>query len=356
MNKTWRVAGINFDHFHMGDLLRMVFDHPGAQIVGIADEKPERMADAARNFGIGGDAIFTDYRECTERTQPDVVILCPSTAGHAEVAGEGRALRLPHPHGKAIRREPRRRRPDDRGDGGGRTAARHQLVAPLVSEPRDRLPARPREPSARSAGPLLRRQRESLWHGADKIEMEPTPERKAESWFYKKAEGGGSLLDYLGYGTTLATWYLGVSRHRRHGDHRIGADGLEVDEHCIAAARYRFGMSKFETRWGTFTDPWTHQPQPKCGFVLKGTGGTLSSYDMEPSVRLQTREKPEGFEVPSDTLTGADADPIAYFLGCLERGEPVGGPLCTEISRIGQQIVDTAVLSAASGKVMPLVE
>ena len=47
-----------------------------------------------------------------------------------------------------------------------------------------------------------------LYHGADKIEKEPTAEEKDASWFYKKAEGGGSLLDYLGYGTTLGTWYL----------------------------------------------------------------------------------------------------------------------------------------------------
>jgi len=33
-----RVAGINFDHFHMGDLLRMVANHPEAEIVGICDE------------------------------------------------------------------------------------------------------------------------------------------------------------------------------------------------------------------------------------------------------------------------------------------------------------------------------
>ena len=48
-----------------------------------------------------------------------------------------------------------------------------------------------------------------LYHGADKMEKEPTAAEKDASWFYKKAEGGGSLLDYLGYGTTLGTWYHG---------------------------------------------------------------------------------------------------------------------------------------------------
>jgi glucose-fructose oxidoreductase len=26
--KRWKIAGINFDHFHMGDLLRMAAEHP----------------------------------------------------------------------------------------------------------------------------------------------------------------------------------------------------------------------------------------------------------------------------------------------------------------------------------------
>ena len=42
----WKVAGINFDHFHMGDLLREAFNHPDAEIVGICDAKPVRMRGA----------------------------------------------------------------------------------------------------------------------------------------------------------------------------------------------------------------------------------------------------------------------------------------------------------------------
>ena len=58
----WRIAGINFDHFHMGDLLRMVHQHPNAEIVALADEHPERMVSAQVNFELDGDQVFTDYR------------------------------------------------------------------------------------------------------------------------------------------------------------------------------------------------------------------------------------------------------------------------------------------------------
>ena len=32
--RTWRVVGISFEHMHMGDLLREVFEHPAAEIAG----------------------------------------------------------------------------------------------------------------------------------------------------------------------------------------------------------------------------------------------------------------------------------------------------------------------------------
>src|SRR3954470_9056865 len=82
--KPWRVAGINFDHMHMGDLLRMTFEHPNAEIVGVCDEQPERMKSAIDNFKITTDLVFTDYRKCIETSRPDLVILCPATAHYGD--------------------------------------------------------------------------------------------------------------------------------------------------------------------------------------------------------------------------------------------------------------------------------
>ncbi|MDB6003813.1 MAG: Gfo/Idh/MocA family oxidoreductase, partial [Prosthecobacter sp.] len=52
MSKKWRIAGINFDHVHLGDLLRQTFEHPNAEIVGICDEQPARLVDAQRKFSL----------------------------------------------------------------------------------------------------------------------------------------------------------------------------------------------------------------------------------------------------------------------------------------------------------------
>jgi len=196
-----------------------------------------------------------------------------------------------------------------------------------------------------------------LYHIADKeaVGEEEAARRKASSWWYRRDAGGGSLQDYLGYGVTLGTWFLGGRAPLEVTCVVDEPAGLEVDEHSITIARYSSGLSKFETRWGTFTDPWTHQPQPKCGLVVVGTAGTISSWDYESVIRLQTRERPETHEMPVDSLKAPHRNPIEHLIHVLETGEPVLGPLDPALSRIGQQIVDSAVLSAREKRTVPLV-
>lgn len=129
--KKLKVVGLNFDHMHMGDLLRQCHEHPGVEIAGICEGR------------IG-------------------------------------ALQEVHYY-----------------DG--------------------------------NRGPL--------WHAADKIETTPTPAMKRKSWFYKKAAGGGSLLDYLGYGTTLGTWFHDGEKPLEVSAVVDRPRGLDVDEHSITIAR-----------------------------------------------------------------------------------------------------------------------
>ena len=62
--KTFKVVGINFDHMHMGDLLRRAFIHPNVEIAGICDTRPDRMASVISSFDIPKNRVFSDYRKC----------------------------------------------------------------------------------------------------------------------------------------------------------------------------------------------------------------------------------------------------------------------------------------------------
>ena len=157
--------------------------------------------------------------------------------------------------------------------------------------------------------------------------------------------GGGSLLDYLGYGATLGTWYMG----RPPIEITATTDetpGIEVDQHAVTVLRYDTGLSRMETRWGTFTDPWTIQPQPGCGFNFVGSDGTIQSRDYSDHVTVQTRARPEPHPIASVPLPEGRQDAIGYVLDCLAKGEKITGPLDPQVSLLGQRIVDSAALSA----------
>lgn len=354
--KKLKVVGLNFDHMHMGDLLRMCHEHPSVKIAGVCDEKPARMATAVRNFGISAEQVFTDPQQCLRETEPDFVVLCPATARHAEyveLAAKHRVHMLVEKPFAATLREA------DRMIAAAKRAKR--LLA--INWPLRWYPAHVTAHRLLMEGRIGALQevhfydgnRGPLYHLADKIEVEPTAAMKRTSWFYKNAAGGGSLLDYLGYGTTLGTWYHGGKKPLEVTTVVDQTRGLEVDQHSVTVARYATGLSKYETRWGTFTDPWTQQPQPKCGFVLKGEDGTISSYDFEPTVRVQTRANVRGEDVPVDVLKAPEQNPIQYFVRCIQEGRAVEGPLSPKIARIGQQIVDSAVLSARVKRTVKLI-
>jgi glucose-fructose oxidoreductase len=357
MSKRWKITGINFDHFHMGDLLRMAHNHPDAEIAAVCDPDPARMLEAQRNFSLRSDQIFTDVTDCLNQSKPDIIILCPAAARHAEwvemVAPWGIPVMVEKPFAATV------------AEADRMVAAMAASGAPLaINWPICWVPAHATARRLVSEGLIGQLHevhyyggnRGPLYHGADKTEKEPSTADKAASWFYKASEGGGSLLDYLCYGATLATWYLDHAIPEEVTCVTTASPGLEVDEHSITVARYPFGLCRFETRWGTFTDPWVHQPQPKCGFVLKGSDGTIASYDYETSVHVQTRSHPEGFEVPADSLAFPHRNPVEYLIHCLSTGTPIEGPLSPAISRTGQRIVDTAFLSAQQKRTLPLVD
>jgi len=353
----YTVVGINFDHMHMGDLLRFAFDHPEVEIGGVCDEDLDRMREAIENFGIPSDRVFTEVEACLTSVKPDIAILCPATALHADyterVAPFGVHILIEKPFASTLEEA-------DRMIAAMEGTQKHLMVNWPLRWVAGHVTAKRLLDEGR-IGELKEvhyydGNRGPLWHGADKIEMEPTVERKQASWFYKREAGGGSLQDYLGYGTTLGTWYHGGKAPTEVCAMTQGTSGLEVDEHSVTLAKYAHGLSKFETRWGTFTDPWTHQPSPKCGYVLTGTEGTIASFDYEPTIRVQTRENPAGEDVPVDSLPPEGANPIAYLVDCLEKGKAPEGPLNPTVARIGQQIVDTAAESARLGRTLPLKE
>ncbi len=352
--KKWRIAGINFDFRHMDHLLAHASHAPNAEIVGIAHHDAREMQDVIHNLKIPADRVFTDWQACLEQTKPDVVILCPASGAHADwvekVARYGVHVLIEKPF-------------------AGNLAQADRMIAAMKKARRELAINWPLAwyPPHITAHRLLQEgrigdlqevhfydgNRGPIQDHGNLLAAEPSLARKKQSWFYSP-NGGGSLIDYLGYGATIGTWYFGGRKPDEITAVTARARGVPVDEQSVTIARYGDWLSTFHTRWGTFTSPWLHQPQPKCGFVLKGTAGTIANYDYEPTIRLQTKRHPGGVVVPVDKPKKPRANPVQYFLHCLESGAPIEGPLSVATARIGQQIVDTATRSAKLRKPLEL--
>lgn len=347
--RPWRIAALCFDHMHIGDQLQVILEHPDAELVGAFDTQPERLRRVCDDLGIPESLRHTDHERCLTEGRPDVVVLCPSTAEHVDwtlrVAPFDVHVMVEKPFANDL-------------------AGSDAMIAAVVGRGRELtvnwpLAWYPEHRTLRrlvvegALGELVELHyydgnRGPLHHEHGKREVDATRAREhmGDSWWYRRDQGGGAMLDYLGYGVTLATWFLDGEAPLEVTTTQFVPAGLEVDTHSLVAARYSGGLSTFQTRWGTFTDPWTHQPLPRCGFVVAGTAGTAASNDYASVVRVQNDEHPEGFDVPVDTTAPHERTALGYLLHCLAQDAPVGGPTSWQMSRAGQRIVDAARLSA----------
>ena len=353
----FRVVGISFDHMHMGDLLRMVAAHPEAEIAAIYDPDRAKMQSAIEAFSVPDAAVFTDFDQCMAAGPYDLAILCCATADHADMterlAPHGVNIHVEKPF--AASAADARRMMDAMADTGNIMSINWPLAWVESHLTAKRLIDEGMIGALREVH-FYDGNRGPLYHLADKVEVTPAEveAQKPDSWWYKASSGGGSLLDYMGYGATLGTWYMGGAAPLEVTCTIDHASGIEVDQHAIAVVRYAHGLSKMETRWGTFTDPWTTQPQPTCGFVFVGSDGTIASPDYASSVTVQTRANPERHEIPVDPLPEGRSDAIAYVLDLIDRGAAPEGPFDPALCLVAQRIVDTAAQSAREKRTLEL--
>lgn len=352
-----RVVGLNFDHMHMGDLLRAVQEHPETEIAGICDEDPARMRSAIETFAIPPDRVFTDLERCLSATRPDLAIVCAAPSRHAEYV-ENIA---PHRVHVLVEKPFASSAADARRMIAAMPAGRKLAINWPLAWVESHVTAKRLLDEGR-IGELIEvhfydGNRGPLYHLADKVEVsaEEVEKQKPQSWFYKADRGGGSLIDYLGYGTTLGSWY-----HNGAAPIEITAvvdetPGIEVDQHSVTVARYPRGLSKFETRWGTISDPWTQQPLPRTGFILVGSKGAIASEDYADHVTVQYRDRRAAENIPADKPLPGRKGPIDYMVDRIRNNLPIDGPLNPELALLGQRMIDTALASSRAKRTMALV-
>jgi glucose-fructose oxidoreductase len=342
---------------HAGDFVRKIVQSENAELVGVWDGESDRLQRVAEDLGVAGEQRFADFDHLLEAAEPEIVVVCSTTKDHLiwvrRIAAAGRTVIVEKPFATSLAEA------DEMIDAAAQAHVRLAVNWPLAWYPPHRTTRRLiREGRIGQVREIhyYDGNRGPLRHLHDKKEIDPVgdAEERRATWWYQAENGGGSLLDYLGYGTTLATWFRDGELPATVTAQVHVAPHDEVDEQSVVIAAYPGGLSTFQTRWGTFTDPWTHQPQPRCGFVVVGGEGTISSYDYQDHITVQTAGHAEGIRVPVDALTPENSNVIDHLTHVLNTGAPLTGPLKVEIARAGQQIVDSARESVRQGRTVDL--
>jgi predicted dehydrogenase len=348
---SWRVAVVGFSHMHAGDQVRQALETPAIELVGLFDDDLARMTPVVNDFGLDPSIVFSSLDALIAESAPDIVVICSTTREHTDLverlAPHGIHVMLEKPFAVSLAEADRMI-----------AAARAGGATLSVNWPLAWYPAHRTAQRLLAEGTIgeVREihyydgNRGPLKHVHDKKAMDVVDADKDSAWWYSAADGGGSLLDYLGYGATLSTWMRDGQLPTSILAKTFVPAGMEVDEQSVVIASYPQGLSVLQTRWGTFTDPWTMQPYPRCGFVIVGERGTILSEDYAPTVMIQTADRPVPTAVPVDTLAPEFTSGLGYLVARLTRGEPIEGPSSWQISRAGQVIVDAAIRSAAIGR------
>lgn len=335
--KTWKVAGINFDHMHMSMLLGDAYNNSNVEIVGVCHERVEEMADSIESFNIPKERVYSDYKACLDETKPDIVIICPANKDHLEWTrkiaehGEGYHIVVEKPFALTLS--------DAQEMINVVDATGKKLVCnwPLAWYPSHVTTKRLIDEGL--IGELL----DIHYYDGNMADEEVIS--GDQLWLLNKEQGGGSLQDYLGYGVTLGTWFMNDKLPKSVTAFATVRAGEEIDRHSITVCEYDTGLSKFETRWDMLSNPWEEQPLPKTGFILVGTQGTIASYDYAEAVEVQLRKDKERLEIEVDTLQAPHQNFCQYLIYCIENNLEVEGPISAKTSKIGQMIVTAAEMS-----------
>ena len=196
-----------------------------------------------------------------------------------------------------------------------------------------------------------------LYHLADKVEVTPeeVERQKPTSWWYRRAAGGGSLLDYLGYGATLGTWYMDGEAPLEVTCTVDETPGIEVDQHAIAVLSLRARALQDGDPLGHL-----HRPlDPAAAAEVRLRLRRQRRHDRELRLR-GSRDRPDPRPPRGDAGHGraaarrASATASNTCSGASRAGRPVEGPLDPALCLTAQRIVDTAAQSAREKRTLEL--
>ena len=178
---------------------------------------------------------------------------------------------------------------------------------------------------------------------------EYTNEQLSKLWWYDKKRGGGSIMDYAGYGCVLSTWFM-------NGQLPLKVSGVkknfflpfsDVEDYSTFTLEYENAVSVIEGSWSTMNNG-----EIATGPIVYGSEGVIVADRFDPIVKVYKDLKPyQPSPKPTEVFEASSADDniSIQLINYLENGTPLHEMVTPDFNIRAMAALDAGIRACESG-------
>jgi predicted dehydrogenase len=335
--QEYKIAVAGLAHGHVwGHLQEMMNGQTPAKLVGVSDANPDLLAEYKKLPGSEKFPTFTDYNKMLDQTKPDIVWSFVPNNEHLAIVQACAPRKI-----NVI------------------------FEKPLAATYKDALTIRD---LAKKHGIKIMTNYQMAWWEANYAAKQQTdsgaigqvwrlhgivghggPGSTGRNKYFFEwltdpvKNGAGALMDFGCYNALWSLWYMGRPESVFAQVNHLRPETFpKVEDNSDLTLSYKNGVGIFEGSWDL---PRSFQDLEVFG--LKG-----SVYMTKEKVEV--RGKKAAQDVKLTPLSAERAEPVAYMVDCLRKGQPVEGLVAVDINVGVNEIIEAAKMSVATGKAIKL--
>ncbi len=338
-NPKTRLAIIGLDHDHVWGLLKDVAGEPEAELVAVAEPRPELVA-RAKSRVPASVKFYSNYVQMLDEAKPEAVIVTTENDRHLEILRECAKRHIHYSTEKPMATNAADAREMERlaNQAGIKVMVNYwnAWVAP-THEVFHRV-------RAGQVGPV---QKIIVQYGHKGPKEIGVSEYFAD-WLYDPVKnGGGAIMDFGCYGAEWAVWLKGRPARVSAIAQKLKTDQHnKVDDDATIVLDYPDGEVIIEASWN-----WPYSMGQVQVFGPKGsllaTGSELfyrSAEDRGAKTSL------EGERIALDPPARETSNAISYFVDCIRHDKPIEDPVSAKLNVQVMDILDAARESVRTGQ------
>ncbi|MDP4133324.1 MAG: Gfo/Idh/MocA family oxidoreductase [Bacillota bacterium] len=183
-----------------------------------------------------------------------------------------------------------------------------------------------------------------------------TAQELSNMWWYQHDRGGGSIMDYAGYGCVLTTWITGLTAKRVSGMKKnFFLPFSDVEDYSTFTLDFGEKIGLIEGSWSTMNNG-----EIATGPVIYGSEGVIVADRFDPVVKVYKDLKPYQ---PSPTPTEVfqtegqnNRDMAINIINHIEKGVPLHELLTLDFNMKAMTALDAGIRSCESGNIENTIE